>query len=104
MDHIRPAALRNRIADGATPTIVDVRDPDEFQRTHLDPGNGQLINVPYHDHDDPRDMAAAIPEDTEKVYVICWAGVCSQRVCHALEREGYDTVSIDGGMQQWNKE
>lgn len=98
MHHVSPDAIKDRIDNGDSLTILDVRDPHEYEENRLDPGNGTIINIPYKQHDDLAQMANHLP-DIEKVYVICWTGVCSQRVAKALETEGYEAVSVDGGMR-----
>ncbi len=103
MDTITPAALQDRIDSRDAVTIIDVRDPSDFETNHIDPGNGTVTNVPYRAYDNLENMVADIP-DADTVYVICWSGVCSERVAQVLEKHGYDAVSVEGGMQRWREQ
>ncbi len=73
--------------------ILDVRNPDEYERFHL-PG-AQLIPLP-----DVPERIEEVPED-ETVYVICGSGARSGRAVEFLNRQGLDTVNVRGGYKAW---
>jgi rhodanese-related sulfurtransferase len=74
-------------------TLIDVREPDEFERFHL-PGARliPLAEVP--------ERIEEIPDD-ERVYVICAGGGRSAKAVDFLNRQGYDTVNVAGGSKAW---
>jgi rhodanese-related sulfurtransferase len=73
--------------------LVDVRQPDEFENFRL-PG-AQLIPLA-----DVPERIEEIPDD-ERVYVICATGARSGRAVEYLNKQGYDTVNVAGGMKAW---
>jgi rhodanese-related sulfurtransferase len=100
MKTVPPATLHDRVMAGNAPTIIDVRDSEEFQDDHIDPRDGTVYNLPIRQYDDLDELAADAP-DTDRLYVICWTGKCSKRVARALAESGYTAVSVAGGMEQW---
>jgi thioredoxin 1 len=78
-------------ADGAT--ILDVRNPDEYEAAHV-PG---AVLIPL------ADLAARqdeIPE-ADPLYVICAVGGRSLTATKALVGAGYRAVSVAGGTNGW---
>ena len=73
--------------------IVDVREPDEFERVRV--SGAQLIPLA-----DVPERIEEIPDD-ERVYVICGSGPRSARAVDYLNRQGYDTVNVAGGTKAW---
>jgi rhodanese-related sulfurtransferase len=74
-------------------TVLDVRNPDEYQTAHV-PG-AVLIPLP--------ELAARqdeIPE-ADPLYVICAAGGRSLTATKALVDAGYRAVSVAGGTNGW---
>lgn len=77
--------------DGAV--IVDVREPHEHQRAHIE----GTIDIPL------GELVARIdevPRDTT-VYVLCHVGGRSAQATQYLETQGFDAVNIDGGIVEW---
>lgn len=103
MDTVLPDTLHDRITNGAAPTVIDVRDPADFDTERINPGSGTVHNLPIRQYDDLAALADDAP-DADRVYVICWTGVCSQRVAQVLDDAGYTAISVDGGMDQWRNE
>lgn len=78
---------------GPTAVLLDVREPDEWQRGHA--AGAQHIpmgEVPARMHE--------INPDAE-LFVVCHAGGRSLRVAQYLQRNGFDPVNVDGGMAAW---
>jgi rhodanese-related sulfurtransferase len=74
-------------------TLIDVRNPDEYEEAHL----AGAVLIPLGELEDRVDE---VPKDTS-VYVICAAGGRSLRATHALVGAGYDAVSVAGGTKGW---
>jgi rhodanese-related sulfurtransferase len=80
-------------ARDAGATVLDVRNPDEYDEKHV-PG-AVLIPLP--------ELAARLDEvpEGDPLYVICAAGGRSLTATHALVEAGYDAVSVAGGTNGW---
>lgn len=74
-------------------TLLDVRNPDEYEEKHL----AGAVLIPLGQLEDRLDE---VPKDTH-LYVICAAGGRSLRAAQALVGEGYDAVSVAGGTNGW---
>ena len=74
-------------------TIIDVREPEEYESAHV-PGVRliPLGTVP--------DVADTLPRD-RTVYVICHSGARSLRAADYLLSVGVDAVSVAGGTSAW---
>ncbi|MCC7121945.1 MAG: rhodanese-like domain-containing protein [Gammaproteobacteria bacterium] len=70
---------------------IDVREPDEYAAGHLE----GAINIPW------REIAARIrdvaPDKRMRIKLYCGVGVRSQMAKFALDAEGYERVSNEGG-------
>jgi thioredoxin 1 len=80
-------------AHSAGATVLDVRNPDEYETAHV-PG-AVLIPLP-----ELAERQDEIP-DAEPLYVICAAGGRSLTAAMALVDAGYDAVSVAGGTNGW---
>lgn len=85
--------LARRLGTDATPVLLDVREPAEFDAWAL-PG---ARNVPL------GDIAHAMPEIPleRQVVVVCASGSRSARAVVALRGAGVDAVNLAGGMLGW---
>ncbi len=84
-------ALAELHAAGAT--IVDVRQPDEYEEAHV-PG---AILIPL---GEVQDRVAEIPADGP-VYVICKSGARSMRASEWLVTQDIDATNVAGGTMAW---
>ena len=78
-----------------SPVILDVREPREHERAHVD----GTIDIPL------GELVARIdelPRDST-VYVLCHVGGRSAQATQYLESQGFDAVNIDGGIVEWSK-
>lgn len=76
-----------------TPTIIDVREPEEFEAGHI-PG---AVNIPLgtiHEFDSDN------TEDT--IYLVCRSGRRSGVAADTLIEKGYQAVNVEGGMLDWS--
>ena len=76
--------------------LVDVRMPDEYAVVHVP--EAVLIPLP--------ELAARAQEvaKDQRVYVICASGGRSLAAAEALNRAGWDAVSVAGGTKGWASE
>lgn len=93
---ISPAELRERLARGERPAIVDVREDDEVAQGIL-PGaiHIRLGDLPTRLDDLP---------DAPEVLFVCRGGRRSLKACELLRELGYGgLVNVAGGMTAWNE-
>ena len=80
--------------ESASPLLLDVREPWEFDTCHIDGS----INVPM------GQVPQRIDElhDADEIIVICHHGVRSQQVIWYLQQHEFDDlVNLDGGVDAW---
>ncbi len=74
--------------------IVDIRDPQSFQRGHM-PGAKPLNNENF------AQFVTDTPLD-KPVVVVCYHGISSQQAAAIVAEQGFTEVySMDGGFEGW---
>jgi len=98
-----PRALKESIESGEEITVVDVRQPHEFENGHIEAPNVETINVPLNQLQalNPHDLLADVP--TETVVAVCASGSRSSMATMLLNRAGIDAVNLQYGMQGWQQ-
>lgn len=92
---LRVEQLRDLLAQGKTPTILDVREPDE---TQLAPFTG-AVEIPMGEV--PSRLQELDPDDD--IVVLCHHGIRSGRVAAYLDQQGFQRVSnLTGGIDAWS--
>lgn len=91
MKEISPAELKQLKDQNAQYTLIDVREPNEFEQVNL---NGLLIPM-----GEALDRASEIPKD-HQVIIHCRSGKRSAAVINALESQlGYNNLyNLKGGI------
>jgi rhodanese-related sulfurtransferase len=95
---ISAAEAKEKIDSGASLFVLDVREPDEFEKGHIP----QAINI-------PRGLlefkvAKTIPDKGAHILAYCKSGGRSCLACSTLQEMGYkNAVSIAGGWKAWLK-
>ena len=88
--------LFEAIGQEPAPTVLDVREPEEYAAGHVD---GALL-MPLARTVEMA-LAAGLPKD-EPVYVFCRSGNRSLQAAQALVAAGYEDVrNVDGGILAW---
>ena len=89
--------LYQMLCDGNKLTLVDVREPFEFEIARI--SNAQLIplgTIP--------DRVADIPR-TQTTVVMCKSGVRSARVIEFLRGQGFENLlNLEGGLDAWRRD
>ena len=89
---VEPAAARRALLDGAL--AVDVREPDEYARGHID----GALHIPL---GDLQSRVDEVPGD-RPVVVYCGHGERASSAASLLERAGLEEVSnLNGGFEAW---
>jgi rhodanese-related sulfurtransferase len=76
--------------------VLDVRNHDEWVEKRV-PGVTLIPLQELGDH------IEEMPDD-QQIWVICAVGARSLRAAEALQRAGYDAVSVAGGTNKWVEE
>jgi glyoxylase-like metal-dependent hydrolase (beta-lactamase superfamily II)/rhodanese-related sulfurtransferase len=97
--------------------LIDARSNEAFEKGHIEgPGNLSVLNIPYKEaieYADKEDSNESIKKFISErylkniplkspVYVVCYKGNISKIMSKALIELGYDTLSLQGGMQAWS--
>ncbi len=80
------------LALGDAVRVIDVREPDEWQESHIP----WAIHVPLGTVPDHLDLFDGTP-----TYVVCRSGGRSGRACEFAADQGLDTTNVVGGMLAW---
>lgn len=83
----------NELSALQTPTLLDVREPDEYTAGHA-PG---AVNIPL---SQLTDRLNEIPTEGP-VHVICQSGRRSAQASVTLTEHGIDAVNVQGGTTAW---
>jgi rhodanese-related sulfurtransferase len=93
MKEITPTELRDMLAGDDPPLLVDVREPMEAQIAQI---AGSLLipmnSLPQRLQEIPKDRAVAL---------YCHSGMRSAYAAEWLSRQGYDALSLAGGIDRW---
>ena len=97
LPEISTRELKTKMDSGLDGILLDVREQDEFFMAHID--GCQLVPLSGWP-----DAAASLAKD-EKYYVLCAAGVRSERAGSWMLENGFtDVINIAGGMKSWLSE
>lgn len=94
MRSIHATELREKLENGESLHIIDVREQDEYDAGHIP-------HVPLYPLSEFPEVADKLAKDNV-YYVICRGGVRSQTAGDYLESEGYKVVNVEGGMLAWD--
>jgi sulfur-carrier protein adenylyltransferase/sulfurtransferase len=96
---ITPTELKARLDRGDRPTIIDVREPNEWEIGNLEPHGARLIPL-----GDLPDRADEI-DTAEEIVLHCRSGARSARALDFLRARGYTRLwNLKGGILAWSDE
>jgi rhodanese-related sulfurtransferase len=98
MDYeITPEEVKGKLVAGAKFTLLDVREPWEFETAHIE--GAKLVpmgDVPLRAHQE------LDPED--HIVVVCHRGIRSMNVTVWLRQQGFEKAqSMRGGIDAWSR-
>jgi rhodanese-related sulfurtransferase len=73
--------------------LVDVREPDEWEAGHIQ----GAVHIPMRELNSRQNELA----EDRPIVTVCRSGARASAVTDALKRAGYQTDTLDGGMQAW---
>jgi glyoxylase-like metal-dependent hydrolase (beta-lactamase superfamily II)/rhodanese-related sulfurtransferase len=96
-----PEELYEHIEAGERVTVVDVRQPHEYEKWHIEGPTIETVNVPDRTltQSDPVEVLADYP--TETVVTVCGTGKISRGSARHLRRADIDVRNLAGGMEAW---
>jgi rhodanese-related sulfurtransferase len=90
--------VKDRMDEGETFLLVDVREESEFAKDHL-PGAIHLGKGIIE-----RDIEAKVPDLNTPMVLYCGGGFRSALAADNLQKMGYSSVvSMDGGVRRWRE-
>jgi rhodanese-related sulfurtransferase len=96
---ITPTELRQRLDRGDRLTIIDVREPHEWEIGNLGAHGARLIPL----GEVPDRLGEIDPE--EEIVLQCRSGARSGRALQFLQARGYDRLwNLKGGILAWSDE
>ncbi|WP_256290146.1 rhodanese-like domain-containing protein [Halobellus inordinatus] len=105
MSTIRPAELDERLDSGSTEDllVVDIRPTSAYRAGSIDGSRNVPVYEDLRSGDDStlRGRLDEIPADKD-VVVVCKQGMVAKRATSILREEGYDAMTLLGGMGGWN--
>jgi glyoxylase-like metal-dependent hydrolase (beta-lactamase superfamily II) len=101
------AALYQRLAGGAPPRVLDVRNAEEFARWRVEgPHPVDVLNVPYFEFVEREEASVRKVTDwiggrAGDLVVVCAEGGSSAYVAEILHGRGLPAANLAGGMVAW---
>ena len=93
---ITPEEVRSKLESGADFTLLDCREPWEYQTARIE----QAVNIPM------GEIPARVQElnRDKHMVVVCHHGVRSMNVTAWLRQQGFESVqSMAGGIDAWSR-
>ncbi len=95
---ITPTELKKRLNQKAALRLIDVREPDEWEKARL-PG-AELIPLSIFQHEALEKLSPG-----EEIVLYCHHGIRSARAQEFLKARGYENViNLTGGIEAWSAE
>lgn len=94
MQSIHATELREKLENGESLHIIDVREQDEYDAGHIP-------HVPLYPLSEFPDVAEKLAKDNV-YHIICRAGGRSHTAGEYLESQGYTVINVEGGMLAWD--
>ena len=95
---VTTVALLEELSNGATPLILDIREPFELQQVRLPESEAwTLLHIPMNSLPERLD---ALPPDGD-IVVLCAHGNRSYGVTHYLNEQGFQARNLAGGITDW---
>ncbi len=96
MQSITPAELKQRLDNGDSLVLIDVRENWEYETCHIDGSTLMPMSQVM-------SQIGNLDKDAETVF-ICHHGSRSHQVAQFLESQGFNHVyNLEGGIDEWAK-
>ncbi|MBW7453808.1 rhodanese-like domain-containing protein [Paenibacillus sepulcri] len=91
---ITASELETRLREGEKLSVIDVREPDEWQSGHI----AEAVSIPLSEF---VERVGELTDFEEPIYLVCRSGNRSGKACDYLSAQGYEVVNMAGGMLSW---
>ncbi|MFQ5615279.1 MAG: SulP family inorganic anion transporter [Anaerolineales bacterium] len=100
IQHWLPSVLKLRLDEGDAIVLVDVREPDEYEKGHILDARLLPLRLMM-SHLTRREQGASLPAD-RRIVLVCRSGRRSHLAAYILQDMGYTRVcNLQGGMLAW---
>ncbi len=93
MQHITLVELKQKLATGFAPVLVDVRERWEFDICHIE----DALLIPLHSLADTYQTL----DNSRPIVLICHHGIRSQQAAYFLDSAGFEVINLTGGIDAW---
>jgi glyoxylase-like metal-dependent hydrolase (beta-lactamase superfamily II) len=93
--------LQNMLTVGKPVTILDVRRTKDYEEWAI-PGSNHVDAYDALKRKDPQALKTVQLQPDRPVVAICGAGVVSLEAAQQLRQQGYQALSLEGGMKAWS--
>jgi rhodanese-related sulfurtransferase len=100
-NNIDAMALRDMLERGERVTVVDVRKVEDHAEWSI-PGSVHVDAYDALNSGDERAMEGLGLPEGAPVVTVCGRGRSSAVAAEQLRRQGYEALSLDGGMKAWS--
>lgn len=90
---VLPQEVKERLAKGEKLSIIDVREPDEWESGHIPNAKHVPLGSIGQRHGEL--------DRSQNYIVVCRSGNRSGLACELLEELGYEVTNMPGGMFHW---
>lgn len=94
MGEITASELETRLRAGEKLSVIDVREPDEWESGHIKEAVSMPLSVFV-------ERLGELNDFEEPFYMVCRSGNRSSRACDYLAAQGFEVVNVLGGMLSW---
>ncbi|MBM7564701.1 rhodanese-like domain-containing protein [Paenibacillus sacheonensis] len=94
MGEITASELETRLREGEKLSVIDVREPDEWESGHIK----EAVSIPLSVF---VERVGELNGFEEPLYMVCRSGNRSGKACDYLSAQGYEVVNVLGGMLSW---
>lgn len=101
---IKPEELKDRLDNNKVKFLLDLRNEDEFESWRIESCfEMESVNIPQIDFvgEEERHFNR-FPRDKQMI-VVCAHGDSSKYTAELLQKEGFDALNLEGGMDLWSE-
>lgn len=102
MLEIAPAELKARLERGEALQLLDIREGSDYAEWHIEGSANLPVYEALRAGDDGALLSRSNALDRDRpIVTVCQGGVVSLRAATLLRSQGYEALSLEGGMHGW---
>ncbi len=99
---VSPSSVVELVKNGKSPVILDVRDKEEYEKSHLE--NSILLSVHKLSQKSLTDIGLGEKSKDNEIIIYCRSGVRSKTAYEIIKSLGYTNIkSMAGGIVLWEE-